>query len=68
MASLGVPGATVRGWLRRRRARAADLAVLATRLVYLFDASLGGLEPVGGWPLRDRVVSDQAARHGHQPV
>jgi hypothetical protein len=48
-ARLGVPAGTVRGWLRRLRARARDLAALGTRLAHLFDASAGRLEPVGGW-------------------
>ncbi|MEX2621539.1 MAG: DUF6431 domain-containing protein [Egibacteraceae bacterium] len=47
---LGVPAGTVRGWLRRFRARACALAALGTRLAYRLDASLGRLEPAGGWP------------------
>lgn len=46
---LGVPAGTVRGWLRRLRARAGDLIAHATQLAYRFDATVGRLEPVGGW-------------------
>lgn len=48
-AKLGVPAATVRGWLRRLRDRAPGLAAYGTQLAYRFDPSLGRLEPVGGW-------------------
>lgn len=48
-ARLGVPAAIVRGWLRRLRTRAHELIALGTQLAYRFDASLGRLEPVGGW-------------------
>lgn len=48
-ARLGLPAATVRGWLRRLRARAGDLITLGMQLAYRFDASVGRLEPVGGW-------------------
>jgi hypothetical protein len=44
-----VPAGTVRGWLRRFRARAQDLTSLGTQLTYLLHASLGRLEPAGGW-------------------
>lgn len=47
--ALGVPADTVRGWLRRLRARADDLAVYCTQLAYRFDAGLGRLEPPAGW-------------------
>lgn len=40
----------MRGWLRRLCARAGDLIAHATHLAYGLDASLGRLEPAGGWP------------------
>lgn len=70
-ARLGVPAGTVRGWLRRLRARAQDLIALGTQLAYRFDGSLGRLEPVGGWPspvhgALDVLAAATAAFQRHQ--
>jgi hypothetical protein len=46
---LGVPADTVRGWLRRLRARADLLVAWCTATAYRLDASLGRLEPARGW-------------------
>lgn len=48
-AGLGVPAATVRGWLRRLGARADALGGYFTQVAYGLDASLGCLDPPGGW-------------------
>lgn len=48
-AHVGVPAATVRGWLRRLRVRAHELIAYSTRLVYRFDASASRLDPPAGW-------------------
>lgn len=48
-AALGVPADTVRGWLRRLRGRADELAAYCTRAVYRFDASAWRLDPPAGW-------------------
>ena len=44
-ARLGVPAATVRGWLRRFAARAVDIRGLATSLAYRTDPDLGAMFP-----------------------
>jgi hypothetical protein len=44
---LGRPASTVRGWLRRFEARAEDVRVLFTRLLYALDPEAGPLLPRG---------------------
>jgi hypothetical protein len=44
---VGVPAATVRGWLRRASAHAERVRHEATRLAYLADPLLGPAEPSG---------------------
>ena len=51
-AALGRPPGTVRGWLRRFGARAEDVRVLFTRLLYRLDPQAGPLLP------RESVFAD----------
>ena len=51
-AALGRPPSTVRGWLRRFGARAEQVRVLFTRLLYRLDPQAGPLVP------RESVVAD----------
>lgn len=44
---LGVPAATVRGWLRRALANAAELASAALATAYDFDRDLVRVQPTG---------------------
>ena len=44
---VGRPASTVRGWLRRFEARAEDVRVLFTRLLYALDPEAGPLLPRG---------------------
>lgn len=55
-AALGVPAGTVRGWLRRLRARAEALAGYFTQLAYRLDARLGRLDPPHGWRTRTHAA------------
>ena len=53
-ADLGVPADTVRGWLRRVKARAERLRVQATIVAHNFDPMLPAIVPAGS-PLADAV-------------
>lgn len=70
---LGVPAATVRGWLRRFAARAGEIRSHFATLVHLIDASLVTIEPRGS-PVADAleaigVAAEAAARiFGTMPV
>lgn len=46
-ARLGVPAATVRGWLRRFAARAEEIRAHFTRWAVALDPMLGSIEPTG---------------------
>jgi hypothetical protein len=51
---LGVPAATVRGWLRRFAARADQLCAVATVWAYRLDPGLGRIQPRGS-PVADAL-------------
>jgi hypothetical protein len=51
---LGVPAATVRGWLRRFAARADQLRAFATGWAYRLDPTLGRVQPRGS-PVADAL-------------
>jgi hypothetical protein len=59
-ARLGVPEATVRGWLRRFTARAETLRAAATVWAYRLDVQLGALQPRGS-PYADALEALGAA-------
>jgi hypothetical protein len=56
----GVPGDTVRGWLRRAAGRAGQVRVVFTRLAAELSADPVPLEPAGS-PLADALVAAEAA-------
>ena len=60
-ARLGVPPGTVRGWLRRLRARAEPLCCHATRQLAAFDPH--AWLPPGGSPLGDALAALAAVVH-----
>lgn len=55
-ARLGVPAATVRGWLRRFAVMAERVRVHFTRWAAALDPSLGAIEPAGS-PFADAVAA-----------
>jgi hypothetical protein len=55
-AELGVPEATVRGWLRRARAGARWLAATAMAWAHRLDRDLGRVDPEGS-PLGDALTA-----------
>ena len=65
-ARLGVAAGTVRGWLRRLRARAEPLRCLATRQLAAFDPH-AWLLPAGS-PLGDALAALAAAVHAAGPA
>lgn len=62
-ARLAVPEATVRGWLRRARARAESARHVATRWAHALDANLPAIQPQGS-PLADALEAAGAAIRG----
>jgi len=60
-ADLGLPADTVRGWLRRVRARASWLATVATTWAHRYDAQYDVTSAKTGSPLREALAALGAA-------